>query len=129
MSDPTVFISYSRRDKKLMEELLAHMKPYVRSGSVTAWSDKQIVPGSKWLPEIQTALGKAGVALLLVSPQFLASDFIHRARQSPEPRRGPWRRRQSREGGAGALPVGAPPSWPPPCPNRLPPRGEEPSAL
>jgi tetratricopeptide (TPR) repeat protein len=77
MSDPTVFISYSHRDKKLMDELLAHLKPYVRSGSVTAWSDKQIVPGSKWLPEIQTALGKAGVALLLVSPQFLASDFIH----------------------------------------------------
>jgi hypothetical protein len=48
MPGPRVFISYSHRDKKLMEELLAHIKPYVRSGTVTAWSDKQIAPGSKW---------------------------------------------------------------------------------
>lgn len=72
-----VFISYSHRDKKLTEELLTHLKPYIRSGSVTAWSDKQIAAGSNWFAEIQEALGKTKVALLLVSPHFLASDFIH----------------------------------------------------
>ena len=53
-----VFISYSRRDKKLMDELLTHMKPCVRSGSVTFWSDQQIAAGSQWLSEIQVALGR-----------------------------------------------------------------------
>ncbi|HEX3531100.1 MAG TPA: TIR domain-containing protein, partial [Thermoanaerobaculia bacterium] len=72
-----VFISYSHLDKKLHEELLLHLAPYVRSGSVTAWSDKQIAPGSTWFTEIQDALKKARVAVLLVSPGFLASGFIN----------------------------------------------------
>jgi internalin A len=72
-----VFISYSYLDKKLHAELLLHLAPYVRSGSVTAWSDKQIAPGSKWFTEIQDALKKARVAVLLVSPGFLASGFIN----------------------------------------------------
>jgi internalin A len=72
-----VFISYSHLDKKLHAELLMHLAPYVRSGSVTAWSDKQIAPGSQWLTEIQAALKKARVAVLLVSPGFLASGFIN----------------------------------------------------
>ena len=78
-----IFISYSHKDRKYQEELLTQLRPYVRSGSITAWSDQQIVPGSKWLDEIRAELAKTSVVLMLVSPGFLASDFIRREEFEP----------------------------------------------
>jgi flagellar basal body-associated protein FliL len=47
-----LFISYSHKDKKWREELEKHLKPFVRNGIITSWSDQQIEPGSKWFAEI-----------------------------------------------------------------------------
>ena len=57
--------------------------PTCGTGAFTAWSDKQIEPGSKWFDEIKTALAETSVVVMLVSADFLASDFIHEHELGP----------------------------------------------
>ena len=78
MPRTTVFVSYSHKDSAWLERLQVQLKPFEREGLFHLWADTQLKPGSLWKDEITEALESARVAVLLVSGDFLASDFIVR---------------------------------------------------
>ena len=71
-----IFVSYSQEDKGHLEKLQTYLKPLVRDGHFELWDDTRIIPGQDWRKKIEGALREAIAAILLVSPAFLASDFI-----------------------------------------------------
>lgn len=70
----SVFISYCHKDKDALVDIQRHFKPF--KGAIALWDDSKILPGQKWKSEIQVAINSAKVAILLVSTDFLGSEFI-----------------------------------------------------
>lgn len=73
-----VFISYSRQDADWKDKLTVHLRGLENQGSLTVWYDSKIETGANWKSEIENALNEASMIILLISPDFLASDFIQK---------------------------------------------------
>ncbi|WP_138502597.1 toll/interleukin-1 receptor domain-containing protein [Nostoc sp. PA-18-2419] len=78
MSNPVkVFFSYSHKDEALRDELATHLSMMKRQGIIEAWHDREISAGSEWANAIDDNLEVADIILLLVSANFLASDYCY----------------------------------------------------
>ncbi|WP_228035482.1 toll/interleukin-1 receptor domain-containing protein [Oculatella sp. LEGE 06141] len=72
-----VFFSYSHKDEELRDELATHLSMLKRQGIISAWHDREISAGQEWAAEIFANLNSAHIILLLVSANFLASDYCY----------------------------------------------------
>jgi hypothetical protein len=70
-----IFLSYSHKDEADKDRLVTHLTLMKRQGLIAPWDDRQILPAEEWEPSIQKYLDEAELILLLISADFLASDF------------------------------------------------------
>ncbi|WP_133512795.1 toll/interleukin-1 receptor domain-containing protein [Candidatus Thiosymbion oneisti] len=84
MSQATVFISYRRceDDAKILNRLKTFFVPLEQEGLICGWTDRDIEGGQYWGKEIDAALERAKIGVLLISSDFLASEFTRRGRGS-----------------------------------------------
>lgn len=75
-----IFISYShnQNDRPLLDQLLRHLTPLVQSGKITIWEDSKILPSDLWDKAIKDNLELADIVVLLVSSDYMASEYINR---------------------------------------------------
>ena len=72
-----LFISYSHEDKELKEKLTKHLMPLKKLGLVSHWHDQMIKPGDVWANEISKNLTSAKIILLLISIDFINSEYCY----------------------------------------------------
>jgi F-box protein 11 len=73
---PSIFVSYSHRDTKWLKELDPYLEGLKLHASIERFDDRQLVGGEDWGARIQAALGRAKIVLLLVTANFIGSDYI-----------------------------------------------------
>lgn len=73
----TLVFSYSHVDEALRNELEKHLSPLKRMGKITTWHDRRIVPGQEFERQIDHYFSQADIILLLISSDFIASDYCY----------------------------------------------------
>ena len=72
-----IFLCYSHKDEKLLKKLETHLSLLRRDKIISIWHDRRIGAGTEWAGAIDKHLNSARIILLLVSADFLASDYCH----------------------------------------------------
>lgn len=74
---PRIFMSYAHEDREWLNKIRIHLKVLQHEGlRFEIWDDTRIRPGSSWKKEIEEALAASSIGILIVSTDFLASDFV-----------------------------------------------------
>jgi len=71
-----IFISYSHKDEEWKNKLEKHLRVFELEGILETWSDRKVETGEDWILKIKEALNFSNIAILLISKDFLISDFI-----------------------------------------------------
>jgi len=72
-----IFCCYAHEDEALLKKLKTHLRPLQRQGLVNVWHDRDISAGTDWEQQIKEQLNTAQIILLLVSPDFMDSDYCY----------------------------------------------------
>ncbi|MBL7828084.1 MAG: SUMF1/EgtB/PvdO family nonheme iron enzyme [Saprospiraceae bacterium] len=72
------FIIYARADARYKDELLTHLRPFVKNELLEKWVDSDLLPGEEWEKRIEKELEAAHLVILLVSADAINSDFIEK---------------------------------------------------
>jgi len=73
---PSIFISYSHDDEEEMQFVYRHLRPLERYGKLECWHDKKMSGGDNWQQKIEQQLDQCSIAIILISIDFLNSEFI-----------------------------------------------------
>nr|NQU93487.1 TIR domain-containing protein [Bacteroidota bacterium] len=72
-----VFISYSKHDLRYLKKLKTFITPLMRDKNLIIWDDKSLIPGEEWDKRIRYELMSADIIIFLISPDFLATEYIY----------------------------------------------------
>jgi len=72
-----VFFCYAHEDEPLLKRLKKQLTPMQRQGLIALWHDRDISAGTAWEQEISEQLNSAQIILLLISPDFMDSDYCY----------------------------------------------------
>jgi len=72
-----VFLSYTHTDEKYKNKLNVHFAPLKRCNKVETWNDRELIAGTKFDAEIKKHLNEDEIIILLISADFIASDYCY----------------------------------------------------
>src|SRR5712692_7930174 len=72
-----IFFCYAHEDEPLLKKLKTHLRPLQRQGLIDVWHDRDISAGTEWEREISQRLNSAQIISLLISPDFMDSDYCY----------------------------------------------------